>query len=58
MREAQKLVTQAAALQENVDRSKGAAEAIIAAFFGEVGWSVEVRWAAPNDGTAAEESLR
>ncbi len=44
MREAQKLVAQAAASQEYTGQSKAAAEAIIAAFHGEVGWSVEVRW--------------
>ncbi len=45
MKEAQKLVAQAPISQEYVAQSKGAAEAIIAAFYCEVGWSVEVRWA-------------
>jgi hypothetical protein len=45
MKEAQKLVAQAARSQEYVAQSKGAAEAINAAFYGEVGCSVEVRWA-------------
>ena len=53
MREAQKLVAQAAASQEYTGQSKAAAEAIIAAFYGEVGWSVEVRWAEGCKATAA-----
>jgi hypothetical protein len=45
MREAQKLIAQAAGSREYIDQSKSAAEAIIAAFYSEVGWSVDVRWA-------------
>ena len=44
MREAQKLVAQAASSEEYISQSKGAADAIIAAFYAEVGWSVLVEW--------------
>ena len=54
MREAQKLVAQAAASGEYIAQSKTAAEAIIAAFFAELGWSVEVRWADADGGTVAK----
>ncbi len=42
-----------------IGQSEGAAEAIIAAFYGEVGWSVEVRWATTaDDAPAAAEVVR
>ena len=44
MLEAQKLVAAAAQSQEFVSQSKLSAEAIIAAFYAEVGWHVEVEW--------------
>ena len=48
MREAQKLVAQAASSEEYIGQSKMATEAIIAAFYGEVGWQVTVEWACPT----------
>jgi hypothetical protein len=56
MREAQKLVARAARSDEYTSQSKGAAEAIIAAFFAELGWNVEVRWAEGSDATVATEA--
>lgn len=44
MLEAQKLVATAAQSQEFVSQSKLSAEAIIAAFYAEVGWHVAVEW--------------
>lgn len=55
MREAQRLVAQAARSDEYLSQSKTAAEAIIAEVYCEVGWSVEVRWA-EGGGTAAAEA--
>ena len=54
MLEAQKLVAQAARSEEYISQSKTAADAIIAAFYGEVGWNVMVTWADGGGGTAAE----
>ncbi len=56
MKEAQKLVAQAAVSQDYIGQSKGAAEAIVAAFYGEVGWSVVVRWAEGSDANAGAEA--
>ena len=55
MKEAQKLVAQAARSQEYLGQSKGAAEAIIAELFGELGWSLEVRWTDPQDKRSLNE---
>ena len=47
MQEAQRLVSQAAGSPENLQQAKAAAEAVIANFFSEMGWSVTVTWASP-----------
>jgi hypothetical protein len=41
---------------QHKSQSKTAAEAIIAEVYGEVGWSVEVRWAEDKEATAAAEA--
>jgi hypothetical protein len=46
MREAQKLVAQAANSPENLAHARTAAEAILQGFYEEVGWRVRVRWKA------------
>jgi len=46
MLQAQQLVAQAAGSAESIQQAKAAAAAIIAGFFNEVGWRVEVTWAA------------
>ncbi len=56
MKEAQKLVASAAVSEEYIGQSKAAAQAIIAAFFAELGWSVEVRWAEGSGANAAAEA--
>ena len=45
---------QAATSEEFISQSKTAAEAIIAAFFAELGWSIEVRCAEGKEATAAK----
>ena len=45
MREAQKLVADAAASGEYVGQAKAAAETMLCAFYREVGWQVQVTWA-------------
>jgi hypothetical protein len=45
MLQAQQLVAQAAGSAESIQQAKAAAAAIIAGFYGEVGWQVEVTWA-------------
>lgn len=44
MRQAQAMVGKAADLPENLRQARSAAEAIITAFYAEVGWQVQVRW--------------
>ena len=44
MREAQRLVAQVAASNENIGHAKMATEAILQAFYQEVGWQVRVTW--------------
>ncbi len=56
MKEAQKLVAQAAVSKEYIGPSKAAAEAIMAAFYREVGSNVEVRWAEGRNATAGAET--
>jgi hypothetical protein len=51
MKEAQKLVAQAAVSQEYIGQSKGAAEAIIAEPYSELGW-------AEGSGAATEAEVR
>jgi hypothetical protein len=46
MREAQRLVAQAANSPENLAHARTAAEAILQGFYEEVGWRVRVRWKA------------
>jgi len=48
MLQAQQLVAHAAASSDNLQQAKTAAEAIITAFYREVGWQVTVSWANPN----------
>jgi hypothetical protein len=48
MREAQKLIAEAASSREYIDQSKSAAAAIIEAFYAEVGWQVSVEWTSPT----------
>ena len=57
MFQAQQLVVQAAGSAESIQQAKTTAEAIITAFYGEVGWQVEVTWEPkaarrPRDGAA------
>ena len=47
MLQAQRLVTQAAGSKENIEQAKRATEAIIRAFYEEVGWHVAVAWEGP-----------
>ena len=49
MLQAQELVAHAAGSAESIQQAKTAAEAIITAFYGEVGWQVRVTW----EGTAS-----
>ena len=46
MCEAQKLVARAAGAEDNLAQAKAAAETVIRSFYEEVGWQVEVAWAA------------
>ena len=56
---AQRLVAHAAGATESIQQAKAAAEAIIAAFYAEVGWQVKVTWAsAPSEGEKAAPSSR
>ena len=54
MRQAQHLVSQAAAAKENIDQAKRAAEIIIRSFYDEVGWDVKVVWEEPPGAGAAK----
>ena len=59
MRQAQQLVSQAAGSTENLQQARTAAEAIIAAFYSEVGWQVQVTWAsAPSEGQTAAPAAK
>lgn len=44
MREAQKLVAQAAMSAENIGQAQAAAETILQAIYAEVGWQVQITW--------------
>jgi hypothetical protein len=44
MREAQKLVAQAAGSPENIERAQAAAETLLRGFYEEVGWQVQITW--------------
>ena len=58
MFEAQKLIAQAAGSAESIRQAKMTAEAIITAFYGEVGWQVRVTWEEAPSAKRSVETLR
>ncbi len=56
MAHAQRFVAHAAGSAENIQQAKAGAESAIRGLYGEVGWSVGVRWARANGATVGAES--
>ena len=55
MLQAQRMVEQAANSAENIELARRQAEVILANFFGELGWNVNVTWASPEKPAQPDE---